>query len=272
MTYAFESLLPIGLPLLAVPLIIHLINLRRHRKVEWAAMQFLLESQKKNRKWIILQQLLLLLLRTAAVAAIVFMLAGPVLQSQWGRFLGSGSTHHLFLLDDSYSMSDQARDSSVFERAKQVVGVVLEQSSQQPGDQEVTLIPFSEAAQLSAGAMPKVSQEALHAESLSRLQSDLDQMASSESDASADQAIQAALGLPEPEADESRIVYLVSDFRSGQWAANKQNKQLLSDLRAKCSQLHLVQCVGSGAPRTWASFHWSRKQVFVAREWKLGSR
>lgn len=243
MEYTFSSLLSLGWPLLAVPLIIHLINLRRHRRVEWAAMQFLLESQKKNRKWIILQQLLLLLLRTAAIAAVLFMLAGPVLRSQWGRIFGTGSTHHLFLLDDSYSMSDQAQDSSIFERAKQVVGVVLEQSAEQAGDQDVTLIPFSEAVRLSAGAEPSVSQQPLNAESLSRLQSELDQMDCSESDASASQAIHAAMGLPEPAADESRIVYLVSDFRSGQWEANKQNKQLLNDLRARCSQLHLVQCV-----------------------------
>ena len=243
MSFTFFSLLKIGLPLLAVPLIIHLINLRRHRRVEWAAMQFLLESQKKNRKWIILQQLLLLLLRTAAVAAVVFMLAGPVLKSQWGKYFGSGSTHHVFLLDDSYSMSDQARDSSIFGRAKQVLSVVLEQSVLQAGEQQVTIVPFSEASQISSGAMPQVSQYVLNEESLSELQSNLNQRKCSESDASADQAIQAALNLPEAEVDESRIVYLVSDFRSGPWNANRQNEQLLSDLRAKCSQLRLVQCV-----------------------------
>ncbi len=32
---------------------IHLINLRRHRRIEWAAMDFLLESQKRNKKWIV---------------------------------------------------------------------------------------------------------------------------------------------------------------------------------------------------------------------------
>ena len=68
MSFLFQSLLTIGLPLVALPLVIHLINLRRHRRVEWAAMSFLLESQKRNKKWILLQQLLLLLLRTSAVA------------------------------------------------------------------------------------------------------------------------------------------------------------------------------------------------------------
>ena len=75
----------LGLPTLgvvALPVLIHLINMMRHRRVEWAAMEFLLVSQKKHRTWVILKQLLLLLLRMLAVAAVVLMVAQPRLQSQ----------------------------------------------------------------------------------------------------------------------------------------------------------------------------------------------
>jgi hypothetical protein len=61
MSFLFQSLLAIGIPLIGLPLLIHLINLRRHQRIEWAAMEFLLESQKRNKKWIVLKQLLLLL-------------------------------------------------------------------------------------------------------------------------------------------------------------------------------------------------------------------
>ena len=61
--------------LAAVPLIIHLINMMRHRRVKWAAMEFLLQSYKKQRNWIFFKQLLLLLLRMAVMIAIVAMLA-----------------------------------------------------------------------------------------------------------------------------------------------------------------------------------------------------
>ena len=40
----------------------------RHRRVQWAAMEFLLKSYKKHRKWVWLKQLLLLLLRMALSA------------------------------------------------------------------------------------------------------------------------------------------------------------------------------------------------------------
>ena len=81
----------LGLPTLgvvAIPVLIHLINMMRHRRVQWAAMEFLLQSQKKNRTWVMLKQLLLLLLRMLAVAAVVLLVAQPLLQNQLGQHAG----------------------------------------------------------------------------------------------------------------------------------------------------------------------------------------
>ena len=115
-TFVHPSLLW-GLGLLALPVLIHLINMLRHRRVEWAAMEFLLVSQKKNRTWILLKQLLLLMLRMAALAAVVLMLAQPLLRNELGRLFGGTKTHHIVLLDDSFSMSDRWADTSALRRA-----------------------------------------------------------------------------------------------------------------------------------------------------------
>ena len=243
MSFLFQSLPTIGLPLVALPLVIHLINLRRHRRVEWAAMKFLLESQKRNKKWILLQQLLLLLLRTAAVALAVLMLAGPVLQSGWGKFFGQGTTHHLFLLDDSYSMADRWEQSTAFDQAKRAVSVILEQAAEQTESQKLTLVRFSTARELTAGAALEIGERPLDSALRDDVETLLSDMQIAESDAGPLDAIGAALGLPEPTADESRIVYLISDFRSRQWSEDNQLRQMLGQLREKCAQLHLVQCV-----------------------------
>src|SRR5512137_2833040 len=110
-----------GFFLVLVPLLIHLINMMRHQRVRWAAMEFLLQSYKKHRKWIWLKQLLLLLLRMAAVAVLVAMLAQWVTRGQWLDFLGGKATHHYILLDDSYSMSDRAGGTNAFEAALSAV-------------------------------------------------------------------------------------------------------------------------------------------------------
>ncbi len=100
--------LTVGFFLALVPLLIHLINMMRHRRVKWAAMEFLLQSYKKHRKWVWLKQLLLLLARMAAVALIVAMLAQLVTQRRYEGLFGNTLTHHYVLLDDSMSMSDRA--------------------------------------------------------------------------------------------------------------------------------------------------------------------
>ena len=70
----------VGGALISSPIIIHLINRMRYKRIRWAAMEFLLKSQKRNRRRLIIEQMILLLLRILLV-----LLAGLLL----ARFLGS---------------------------------------------------------------------------------------------------------------------------------------------------------------------------------------
>src|SRR5437764_4077813 len=90
-----------GAALVSSPIIIHLINRMRYRRVRWAAMEFLLKSQKRNRRRIIIEQIILLLLRILLVLLIGFLLA---------RFLGAlagpqQNTVHGVIIDDTPSMA-----------------------------------------------------------------------------------------------------------------------------------------------------------------------
>ena len=87
MQFLFPSL-TLGFLLVLLPLLIQLINLMRQRRVKWAAMDFLLQSYRKHRKWVWLKQFLLLMLRMLAIAAAVAMLAHLVTRSQLPGFLG----------------------------------------------------------------------------------------------------------------------------------------------------------------------------------------
>ncbi len=49
-----------GLLIVGLPVLIHLINVLRLRRVQWAAMEFLLKSHKKHKRWVWLKQFLLL--------------------------------------------------------------------------------------------------------------------------------------------------------------------------------------------------------------------
>src|SRR3954466_5680009 len=250
MTFLFPTLLSIGLPLIAVPILIHLINLRRQQRIHWAAMQFLQESQKRNRRWVLLKQLLLLATRMAVVAVLVLMLAHLVLRNEWLSLLGRGTTHHLVLLDDSYSMSDHWGDTSALAEGKRAVQAIVEQAAQQSDTQLITLLRFSEAASLSAGAQPKVYPEQINDTFRSKLETLLAGWEPSQTDVGPADALKAIPRLPLDKNEETLIVYLVSDYRNRQFASATDIRKLLADLKEKehVAQIHLVRCVREARP------------------------
>lgn len=104
-----------GVPLAAVPIVIHLLNRRRFQKLPWAAMEFLLAAMKRNRKRLRMEQWLVLLLRTLAVLFLVFLVSRPQLGG--GGLIGT-RTHHVFVLDDSASMSQRSGSTTLFTKAQ----------------------------------------------------------------------------------------------------------------------------------------------------------
>jgi hypothetical protein len=99
-----QPLLLLGLPLAALPVIIHLIHLYRRRRVKWAAMIFLQAAQRMNKGFSRLRQILILALRVLALAAIVLMVSRP-LAGGWLGLTGGAPDTVLILVDRSASMS-----------------------------------------------------------------------------------------------------------------------------------------------------------------------
>ncbi|MDA0588630.1 MAG: BatA domain-containing protein [Planctomycetota bacterium] len=68
-----------GLAAATGPIIIHLLNRRRFRTIEWGAMDFLRQAMQRNRRAVQLRDLIVLVLRCLAVAAFGVALARPFL-------------------------------------------------------------------------------------------------------------------------------------------------------------------------------------------------
>lgn len=97
-----------ALPLVALPILIHLINRNRHRSVQWGAMMFLVQASRMNKGMGRLRYVLVLLLRMAAVAAIIFTVSRPLMSGNLGGFNLGKPDATLILIDRSASM--EARD------------------------------------------------------------------------------------------------------------------------------------------------------------------
>src|SRR5258705_13900371 len=73
----------LALPLIGVPIAIHLYRGRRRDVVLWGAMQFLAAAATKGRRMERLEEMLSMALRFAAVAALVLAIARPMIRSPW---------------------------------------------------------------------------------------------------------------------------------------------------------------------------------------------
>jgi hypothetical protein len=97
-----------ALPLVALPVIIHLINQRRFQTVQWAAMQFLLAAKALSSGYSKLRHWLIMLLRMLAVAAVILAIGRPLSRGWLALAGGARPDTAVVVLDRSPSM--QARD------------------------------------------------------------------------------------------------------------------------------------------------------------------
>ena len=94
-----------GMAAISIPVLIHLLNRRRYRRVPWAAMRFLKISVDQNQRRMRLEDWILLLLRCAVVALLASLLARPVLEGVSG--VPGSKVAAAIIVDNSASMGYQ---------------------------------------------------------------------------------------------------------------------------------------------------------------------
>ncbi len=112
-----------ALPLVGLPMLIHLLARRRRDVVAWGAMRFLLEAAPRRRRVWRLRDLLLLALRALAMALIAMILAQPMIRTAWA---GGGAGRDVVIVVDA-SMSTQQRlgRETAYEAMRATVARVL---------------------------------------------------------------------------------------------------------------------------------------------------
>ncbi|HTY01249.1 MAG TPA: BatA domain-containing protein, partial [Bacteroidota bacterium] len=104
-----------GLVAASVPLVIHLLNLRKLRTVDFSSLRFLKELQRSSIRRVKIRQWLLLAIRTLLIVTLVFAFARPALHGTFAGFLGGrASTAMLLLIDDSPSTSARNDRGEIF--------------------------------------------------------------------------------------------------------------------------------------------------------------
>ena len=112
-----QPILLIALPLMILPILIHLINRQRHRTIAWGAMMFLLDAKRLTRGMARLRHWLIMAMRMLAIAALIFTIARPLASGRLGLALGGTPDTTIILLDRSASMQQQDVQSGETKRS-----------------------------------------------------------------------------------------------------------------------------------------------------------
>src|SRR5574342_794534 len=107
-----------GLVAASLPVLIHLLNRRKLKRIRFPAVRFILLSQKRISRSYRLRHWLLLALRTLALVFLALLLANPIFQTGAGLFAGGGPVDLVVLLDNSLSMT-WSGDGDGFKQAKE---------------------------------------------------------------------------------------------------------------------------------------------------------
>ena len=208
----------IGIALVSVPIIIHLINRMRYKRIRWGAMEFLLKAQKRTRRRLIIEQLLLLALRCLLILLVLLLVS---------RFSGCGENYmqgkpnlHIVLLDDTVSMQDTSKqgyvDVSVFDVAKNEILIkkIAKGLSLSKTNDKLIILPLSKIGDADP---PKVYEHLNTDQPLKELKQDITELQPSMLHVDMLDGVKVAEKIIADNPESVATLHIVGDFRQKDW-------------------------------------------------------
>lgn len=202
---------------IASPILIHLLNKRRFKIVEWAAMDFLFEADKKNRRRVQLENFILLALRCLIMLLLALLLARPLLPSGVSDVLQKAQRfERVLVIDDSLSqrvLNGPLPAMQVTTRA--VRDLVTDLANSEDTEEYLTVMVTSHPDQ------PVLSNEPLNGSTVGTLVQTLDDLVCSDQVADYRASMELLRQYVSGSSDGlNRVAYVFSDMRSRDWDAS----------------------------------------------------
>ncbi len=189
----------IGLAAAGIPVLLHLLNLRKLKTVKFSTLRFLKELQKTRIKRFKIKQIILLILRTLIIVFAALAFARPTVESSLPFAEEYAGTSAVILIDNSFSMeiSDEfgERRKQALNSAKNILNTLKE------GD-EAAILPMSETVNPNTLRFSK---------NLTFLQSRLAEIKTSYEPANLERSLRYASVLMQDAGNLNREVYVISD-------------------------------------------------------------
>ena len=238
-----ELLAIAGLAAAAGPVLIHLLNRRIFRQVDWAAMEFLLEASRRSKAFLRLRDLLLMALRMAAVALFGFAVARPFLATG-SAAATSGPVHAILVLDNSMSMGrERLGGTMLLDDARARAAEFIEQL---PAGSRISVVPLCGAPTGTTLDAYRTKEDALEAVAAVPV---VDRMGTG----AAAEALAARAAAAVPDVPEKRMVFL-GDQQVINWAGRDRQPAAADEPPAQLPAEPEFQVVSVTSPdrdNTW---------------------
>lgn len=198
----FNPLMLIGLVAAAIPILLHLLNLRKLRTIEFSTLRFLKELQRSHVRRLKLQQWLLLVLRTLLVVFAVLAFARPVIPTTLPVLGGQVRSSVVIVLDNSPSMDANDGRGNRFRWAVRQAQQILR--ALKSGD---------EAALVTTSALLQAKRIELTT-ALGALRDELETLPLAYGSVPLDQMLEAARATLATAQNAHRELYIISDFQT----------------------------------------------------------
>ncbi|MGF1582771.1 MAG: BatA domain-containing protein [Gemmataceae bacterium] len=234
--FANPGFLVLGAAFVSAPIIIHLINRMRFKKVRWAAMEFLLKAMKRSRRKLIIEQLLLLFLR----CLLMFLAALLVC-----RYLGFSFTEftakeslNVVLIDDTLSMTDRDNKTTrtCLDIAKDVYikEKLVKSLAQSSTNERILLLPLSKVV-TDRDYSPDSYERLASTQSKDEIDKALSQIKPTLLRTSLEKGVLVANEIFGDQKGKRHRLHIMTDFRKVDWTGPKSNPlaQAIQDLRSQ---------------------------------------
>ena len=192
-----------GLLAASIPVLIHLLNLRKLKRIEFSTLAFLKELQKNKIRKIKLKQWLLLALRVLIILFLVMAFARPTIKGiAIGGTTSAAKTTAVFILDDTFSMSVVDANGSYLNQGKSMILNLLKEL--QEGD-DAALVLVSD----------KSNREIKTTGNLAAFENEVNSVQISYASGLLHNAIVKAAKILSESKNFNKEIYILSDFQSG---------------------------------------------------------
>ncbi len=190
-----------GLAAAAIPILLHLLNLRKLKTVEFSTLRFLKELQKTSIRKLKTQQIILLILRTLIVIFSVLAFSRPTIKSTLPSIGTHAKSSIIIVLDNSLSMDITDEDGNRFSKAKKLTSEIL--GALEEGD-EMAFIPLSSLIK---------NRKRSFSRNFAWLKEEIDQCSVNPATASLDDGLRAAQGLLDASLHVNKEIYILTDLQ-----------------------------------------------------------